>query len=135
MFNCKWNLLIVGRDYEVSATTKMPRKTGAANTKNKKQEAKKKQEARTKKQKTRAKKLCRKTFTNIITKIALDHFLCRFYHVHKSLVVADTMTNYYWLGNANHRCAAIIFIMKAVKIFIVIYITANGHIVYRLRHF
>src|SRR6266542_3221907 len=90
--------------------------------KNKKKEKKKKQEARTKKQKTRAKKLCRKTFTNIITKIALDHFLCRFYHVHKSLVVADTMTNYYWLGNANHRCAAIIFI--------VIYITANGHVVH-----
>src|SRR6266487_1296807 len=82
----------------------------------------------------RRKKLCRETFTNIIAKIALDHFLCCFYHVHESRIVADTMTDYYGFCNTNHGCATIIFIMKAVEIRIIIYVSTYSHIINRFSH-
>src|SRR5438874_9697019 len=75
----------------------------------------------------RNKKLCRKTLSDIIAKITFYHFLGSFYHIHKSLVVADAMANYYWLCNTDYRSASVILIMKAVEIFIIIYVTANGH--------
>src|SRR6476660_4553556 len=75
-------------------------------------------------------KLCREAFTDVVAKIAFYHFLSGFYHVHKSLVVADAMTNYYWFSNANDRCAAVILIMETMKIVVIIYITANGHVIY-----